>query len=35
MGHVFVEEDGQVRIDRKLVRLLDGERSHHNLTFLL
>lgn len=35
MGHVFVEEDGIARIDRKLVCLLDAPRSHHNMTFLL
>ena len=35
MGHVFVEEDGVPKIDRKLVCLLDAPRSHHNMTFLL
>jgi 3-phenylpropionate/cinnamic acid dioxygenase small subunit len=35
MGHVFVEEDGCLKIDRKIVALLDAARSHHNMTFLL
>lgn len=35
MGHVFVEEDGITKIDRKVVCLLDAPRSHHNMTFLL
>jgi len=35
MGHIFVEERGQVRIGQKLVCLLDAPRSHHNLTFIL
>ena len=35
MGHVLQEEDGQLKIHRKLVCLLDAARSHHNLTFLL
>ena len=34
-GHVFVHEDGEVKIARKLVCLVDGDRAHHNLTFLL
>lgn len=34
-GHVLVHEDGELRIARKLVALLDGARSHHNLVFLL
>jgi 3-phenylpropionate/cinnamic acid dioxygenase small subunit len=34
-GHVLVEEDGELRIARKVVALLDADRSHHNLTFLL
>lgn len=34
-GHVLREEDGVLRIARKLVALVDGNRSHHNLTFLL
>ena len=34
-GHVLVEEDGGWRIARKTVALLDAERAHHNLTFLL
>ena len=34
-GHVLVQEDGQWRISRKAVALLDAERAHHNLTFLL
>ena len=34
-GHVLVEEDGALRIARKVVALLDAARSHHNLTFLL
>jgi 3-phenylpropionate/cinnamic acid dioxygenase small subunit len=34
-GHVLVEEDGAWRIGRKTVALLDAERAHHNLTFLL
>ena len=35
MGHVFVVEDGQTRIDRKLVCLLNAHYAQHNLTFLL
>ncbi|WP_226505026.1 aromatic-ring-hydroxylating dioxygenase subunit beta [Pseudomonas sp. MWU16-30317] len=35
MGHVFIEQDGVLKIDRKLVCLVDAERAHHNLTFLL
>jgi len=35
MGHVFVQEDGKLKIDRKLVCLLDAARSQHNLTFLM
>jgi 3-phenylpropionate/cinnamic acid dioxygenase small subunit len=35
VGHVFVREDGAVKIARKVICLLDGARSHHNLTFLL
>ncbi|MDY6809788.1 MAG: aromatic-ring-hydroxylating dioxygenase subunit beta [Actinomycetota bacterium] len=35
MGHVFVREDGRLKIDRKIVCLVDGHRSHHNLTFLI
>jgi 3-phenylpropionate/cinnamic acid dioxygenase small subunit len=35
MGHVFIREDSELKIDRKLVCLLDGHRSHHNLTFLI
>ena len=35
MGHVFVEEDGQTRIARKLVCLLNANNAHHNMTFLL
>jgi 3-phenylpropionate/cinnamic acid dioxygenase small subunit len=35
MGHVFIQEDGKLKIDRKIVALLDGARSQHNLTFLL
>ncbi|MDP2609948.1 MULTISPECIES: aromatic-ring-hydroxylating dioxygenase subunit beta [unclassified Oceanobacter] len=35
MGHVFVEEGGVIKIDRKVVCLLDAPRNHHNLTFLL
>ncbi|GAB2644818.1 aromatic-ring-hydroxylating dioxygenase subunit beta [Gordonia jinhuaensis] len=35
MGHVFVRQDGELKIDRKIVCLVDGHRSHHNLTFLL
>jgi 3-phenylpropionate/cinnamic acid dioxygenase small subunit len=34
-GHVLVEEDGGWRIARKTVALLDAERAHHNLTYLL
>ena len=35
MGHVFKEEDGRWKIDRKIVSLLDGQRTHHNLTYLI
>ena len=35
MGHVFVEEDGTVKIARKLVCLLDANRGRHNPTFLV
>ncbi|MGY4309685.1 3-phenylpropionate/cinnamic acid dioxygenase small subunit [Bradyrhizobium sp. USDA 4369] len=35
MGHVLREEDGRLKIDRKLVALLDAARSQHNMTFLL
>ena len=39
-GDVLVREDGEGedgrwRIARKAVALLDAERAHHNLTFLL
>ena len=35
MGHVFVVEDGALRVDRKLVCLLDANRAQHNMTFLI
>lgn len=35
MGHVFVREDGALRIDRKLVCLLNANSAQHNMTFLL
>lgn len=35
MGHVLTEEQGILKIKKKLVCLLDAARSHHNLTFLL
>ncbi|MGV9825592.1 aromatic-ring-hydroxylating dioxygenase subunit beta [Gordonia sp. NPDC003429] len=35
MGHVFIREDGELKIARKIACLLDGHRSHHNLTFLV
>lgn len=35
MGHVFVMEDGELRIDRKLVCLLNADVNQHNLTFLI
>ncbi|GAB38351.1 aromatic-ring-hydroxylating dioxygenase subunit beta [Gordonia sputi] len=35
MGHVFIREDGELKIDRKISCLVDGHRSHHNLTFLI
>jgi 3-phenylpropionate/cinnamic acid dioxygenase small subunit len=35
MGHTFVVEDGDLRIDRKLVCLLNANSAQHNLTFLL
>lgn len=35
MGHIFVQEQGHLRISQKLVCLLDAPRSHHNLTFIL
>ncbi|MCY0385918.1 hypothetical protein OVY01_01405 [Robbsia sp. Bb-Pol-6] len=35
MGHVLVEQDGAIRIDRKLVCLLDADRARHNPTFLI
>ena len=35
MGHVLVENDGIVKIDRKLVSLLDANRARHNPTFLI
>jgi 3-phenylpropionate/cinnamic acid dioxygenase small subunit len=34
-GHVFVREDGDLKIARKIACLLDGDRAHHNLTFLI
>jgi 3-phenylpropionate/cinnamic acid dioxygenase small subunit len=34
-GHVLVEEDGHLRIARKLVQLLDADGGHRNLSFLL
>ena len=35
MGHVFTVEDGALRIDRKLVCLLNANSAQHNMTFLL
>lgn len=35
MGHVFVEEEGELKIDRKIVCLLDAARGRHNPTFLI
>lgn len=35
MGHTFVEDDGAIKIARKVVCLVDGHREHHNLVFLL
>ena len=35
MGHVFVEEEGAVKIDRKIICLLDAARGRHNPTFLI
>jgi 3-phenylpropionate/cinnamic acid dioxygenase small subunit len=35
MGHVLIEEMGLLKINKKLICLLDAARSHHNLTFLL
>ena len=35
MGHVFVEEDDALHIDRKLVCLLNANNAQHNMTFLL
>jgi 3-phenylpropionate/cinnamic acid dioxygenase small subunit len=35
MGHVFIVEEGELRIDRKLVCLIDANVSQHNLTFLI
>lgn len=35
MGHVLKEEGGALKIARKIVCLIDGDRAHHNLTFLL
>lgn len=35
MGHTFVEEAGAIKIARKIVSLVDGNRDHHNLVFLL
>lgn len=34
-GHVLVEEEGETRIARKLVGLVDADRTHLNLSFLL
>jgi 3-phenylpropionate/cinnamic acid dioxygenase small subunit len=34
-GHVFVSEDGETRIARKTVGLVDADRTHQNLSFLL
>jgi 3-phenylpropionate/cinnamic acid dioxygenase small subunit len=34
-GHVLVEEDGHLRIARKLVQLVDADGGHRNLSFLL
>ena len=34
-GHVFVTEEGRTRIARKTVGLVDADRTHGNLTFLL
>ncbi len=35
MGHVLVEMDGVMKIDRKLVALLDANRARHNPTYLI
>jgi 3-phenylpropionate/cinnamic acid dioxygenase small subunit len=35
MGHVLVEQEGTVKIDRKLVSLLDANRARHNPTYLI
>lgn len=35
VGHVLTEEDGQLRIARKHVQLVDAEAGHRNLSFLL
>lgn len=34
-GHVLVTEDGETRIARKTVGLIDADRTHLNLSFLL
>ncbi|WP_220187112.1 aromatic-ring-hydroxylating dioxygenase subunit beta [Pseudonocardia pini] len=34
-GHVLVTEDGETRIARKIAALLDPDRTHLNLSFLL
>jgi len=35
MGHVLVARDGKIKIDRKLVCLVDADRARHNPTFLI
>jgi 3-phenylpropionate/cinnamic acid dioxygenase small subunit len=35
MGHVFIKEDGETKIDRKLICLLDASRGRHNPTFIV
>ena len=35
MGHVFIEEERDTHIDRKLICLLDANRGRHNPTFLV
>jgi 3-phenylpropionate/cinnamic acid dioxygenase small subunit len=35
MGHVFIEEEGETKIDRKIICLLDAARGRHNPTFLI
>jgi 3-phenylpropionate/cinnamic acid dioxygenase small subunit len=35
MGHVFIEEDEKIKIDRKVVCLTDASCVHHNLTYII